>query len=321
MGGILERRGAPMNQVVRRRAFTLVEMLVVIAIIGVLIALLVPAVQKVREASARAACINNLKQIALAVNAYHTRERRLPFNTFDGEYGDGPNSRAWSWLARLLPDLDQKSLFLQGGIDKKNFVDSQVAGASIPVLLCPSDPSSIGPRLDAANLPGIPIGQTNYKGVSGSNWGDDQIGMNGSNFTTDWRNPGTNGSFDGHSFGDGIFYRLDYLRRLRMTQITDGTSNTFMIGEDVPEKTTFCSWPYSNNATGTCAIPPNVRKADGTEYEKGNWENNESFRSRHIAGLHFAMADGSVHFISNSIGLNIYRALGTIQGGERASLP
>jgi len=196
-----------------------------------------------------------------------------------------------------------------------------VMADQIGLFLCPSDDSSwSGPRSDAGNLIGFPVGQTNYKGVAGANWGDDLLGI-GPNISTDWRNPGTNGSFDGHSRGDGIFYRMDYLRLLRLTQITDGTSNTFMIGEDIPALDLYCSWPYSNNANGTCAIPPNVRGPNGQPYPPANWENAESFRSRHPGGVQFALADGGVRFISDGISLPTYRALATIRGGEAAAVP
>jgi len=300
-----------------RKGFSLVELLVVISIIGVLVALLVPAVQNIRQAADRIECANNLKQLGLAVHSFHDRERRFPYNHWDGEYGKGRNSLAWSWLARILPDLEEGNRLAEGNIDVLTLAQSPITPQTVPVFLCPSDPTShFGPRFDAGNLDGMPVGQTNYKGVSGSNWGDDLQGDDGADFPTDWRHLGANGSFDGHSQGDGIFYRLDYERPLQLIQITDGTSNTFMIGEDVPQKTWWCSWPYANNATGTCAIPPNVTKADGTDYFPWNWENNQSFRSRHPGGLQFGMADGSVRFIHDSIALQTYRALATISGGE-----
>ena len=90
---------------------------------------------------------------------------------------------------------------------------------------------------------------------------------------------------------------------------------------DLPAKNHWCSWPYANNATGTCAIPPNVLKPDGTEYSPANWQNVYSFRSNHPGGLQFAFADGSVHFIQNEIDLGTYRAMATINGGETASAP
>jgi prepilin-type N-terminal cleavage/methylation domain-containing protein/prepilin-type processing-associated H-X9-DG protein len=306
-----------MRNEIRRTAFTLVELLVVIAIIAILVSMTVPAVQRARELSARAACANNIKQVSLAVTAYHDREKRLPYNQFDGPYGNGPKSRAWSWLARILPDIEQGGLFERGGVGTLTMQASPIVAEPVAVFLCPSDPTShTGPRRDAGNLPGLAVGQTNYKGVAGANWGDDWLGDNGPNYPTDWRNPGANGSFDGHSRGDGIFYRLDYQRRLRLGQILDGTSNTFMIGEDVPGKTWWCSWPYANNANGTCAMPPNVRRRDGSDYPAHEWENNESFRSQHAGGLQFGMADGSVRFVTNGIALKTYRGMATIAGGE-----
>jgi prepilin-type N-terminal cleavage/methylation domain-containing protein/prepilin-type processing-associated H-X9-DG protein len=302
----------------RRPAFTLVELLVVLAIIAVLLALLAPAVQKIRAAAARTECSNNMRQLALAVHQHQHQHRFLPHGQFLGPYGAGPNSKAWSWLARILPFVEQGNLHSQGNIPNTTLADSGVAHLPIVVFQCPSDGSAgRGPRTDAGNLDGFPVGLTSYKAVSGANWGDDLFGV-GPVFDTDWRNKGTNGSFDGHADGDGMFYRMDYKRKLRLTDILDGTSNTFMIGEDIPEVHQWCSWPYSNNAYGTCAIPPNLNN-DGMLYEGWNWQNTWSFRSRHPGGVHFALADGSVRFISDSISLFHYRALATIRGKEIAA--
>jgi prepilin-type N-terminal cleavage/methylation domain-containing protein/prepilin-type processing-associated H-X9-DG protein len=304
--------------------FTLIELLIVIAMIGILVALAIPAVQQVRESANRMECAANLKQVALAVHSFEENYGRIPFNQYDesGDIGTGPDSKAWSWLARLLPFIEQDDLYRQAGIPNTTLAQSAATDHGVAVFLCPSDPlSSMEPRLDAGNLAGLPVGQTNYKGVSGANWGDDLEGNAGANFPTDWRNPGTNGSFDGHSDGDGIFFRTDYRRPLRFDHIRDGTSNTFMIGEDLPALSKYCCWPYANNANGTCAIPPNVKSPGGGNYPAGNWQNNESFRSRHPGGLQFATADGSVHFINDTIDLAVYRALATINGGESVSLP
>jgi prepilin-type processing-associated H-X9-DG protein len=255
------------------------------------------------------------------VHHHHDTQGRFPCNQFLGPYRGGPHSLAWSWLARLLPYVEQDTLYRQGSIPTKTLNQSGVADRTIPLLLCPADASSQnGPRLDAGNLRGFAVGQTSYKGVGGANWGDDLLG-DGPNINTDWRNPGTNGSFDGHSKGDGMFYRMDYQRKLRLEYIRDGTSNTFMIGEDICLATQWCSWPYANNSTGTCAIPPNVKRGDGSDYPKWNWQNNESFRSLHGDRLQFAFADGSVHFITDTIALPLYRAQATINGGEQVTPP
>jgi prepilin-type N-terminal cleavage/methylation domain-containing protein/prepilin-type processing-associated H-X9-DG protein len=299
----------------RRYAFTLIETLVVIAIIGICLGLLVPAVQKVREAASRIGCANNLHQIALAVHTYHDSHGAFPVDSEAGPWGPyGPQTHAWSWLARLLPYVEQEALYKQADIPTATLYQARGAVAQeIRVFLCPSDTAlGAGPRKDAADLgvwnpPFIAVGQTNYKGVSGANWawGDAR-----------WHNRGTNGSSDGLNQGDGIFCRSDFWNPRRLASITDGTSNTFMIGEDIPQKNHWCSWPYANNAVGTCAIAPNARRRNGKEYSPWDWGNVYSFRSRHPGGLQFAYADASVRFLRESIDLATYRAMATIQGGE-----
>jgi prepilin-type N-terminal cleavage/methylation domain-containing protein/prepilin-type processing-associated H-X9-DG protein len=304
-----------------RTAFTLVELLVVLAIIGILIALLLPAVMRVREASARAGCGNNLRQLALATYSFQDARGRLPFGQFLGPYGAGPDSSAWSWLAEVLPYIEQNNLYQQGGIPSRSLRGSGILDDRVPIFFCPSDNADLaGVTTSAGNLEGIPVGLTNYKGVSGSNWGadfQDRIVL----LKTDWRHQGVNGSCDGLANGDGMLFRSDWTRRLRLSDVTDGTSNTFMIGEDVPAMNWWVSWPYSNNAYGTCAIPPNVRPPGGGQYDPNHWQNTWSFRSRHPGGVDFALADGSVHFIPDSIDLEVYRALATISGGEVVSPP
>jgi prepilin-type N-terminal cleavage/methylation domain-containing protein/prepilin-type processing-associated H-X9-DG protein len=303
----------------KRCGATLLELLVVLAIIGVLAALLLVAVQRVREAASRLQCTNNLEQLALAVHAYHDTQGALPVDSLAGFEGPfGPRTQAWSWLARILPYLEQENLYRQANIPNNTLLESQdQVATTIEVFLCPSDGAALlGPRRDAADLgfyegpifpPAILVGQTNYKGVSGANWdwGEPR-----------WHNIGTNGSWDGLTYGDGIFYRSDFLTPKSLTSITDGTSQTFMIGEDIPAMNHWCSWPYANNAVGTCAIPPNVKQPDGAPYPPADWFDVYSFRSRHPNGLQFAYADGSVHFVSDSIDLATYRAMATIRGGE-----
>ena len=298
-----------------RRGFTLIELLVVIAIIAIVIGLLVVAVVKVREASNKTVCVNNLKQIALATHLYHDANKRFPYNSMPGPYGPyGASTKAWSWLARILPYIDQGNLYQKANIEVNTLYQSRdAAAARIEVFLCPSDLAfGQGPRLDAADLgmwnpPFIEGGNTNYKGVSGANWmwGDRR-----------WRNPGTNGQNDAFIQGDGLFYRDDYLAKKSFFDVTDGLSNTFMIGEAVPEKSKWTSWPYANNAVGTCAIAPNAKQRDGSDFDPWDWMNTYSFHSRHSGGLHFAFCDGTVHWVSTTIPQATYRALATIAGNE-----
>ena len=109
-------------------------------------------------------------------------------------------------------------------------------------------------------------------------------------------------------------------QRMSGTDITDSTSNTFMVGEDIPETNRWSGWAFVNHPNNTCAIPPNtlVSPATNMPYSEWDWQNVWSFKSRHPGGLNFAYADGHVQFIRNSIPLLTYRALATIRGGETA---
>ena len=146
---------------------------------------------------------------------------------------------------------------------------------------------------------------SNYKGVTGDCWG----------YGTFRNKPGDG---DGLTKGNGVFSRGDIKLKTKMASITDGTSNTFMVGEDIPEIDAHCAWFYANGSIGTCAIPPNVMKRpNGTLYDPYNdWPEIYSFRSRHSGGLNFGFCDGSVRFVSDSIALATYRALATKGSGE-----
>jgi prepilin-type N-terminal cleavage/methylation domain-containing protein/prepilin-type processing-associated H-X9-DG protein len=286
-----------------RRAFTLIELLVVIAIIAVLIGLLVPAVQTVREAASRTQCQNNLKQIGLALHSYHDRMKVFPpgfFSRVDPQDIDlGPG---WGWAAYLLDDVEQGTLKRQinFALDIGDNANSGARVQSLPVYLCPSDnpPLTSTPAHVNASL-----AFANYVGVYGSE-----------EITED------------HGGGDGIFYRNS---RTRIRDITDGTSNTLMVGER-SSRVAYSSW--TGALTGS-EVVPNLP----TEYgngssavlclghigyaEDGHTPNNplnrvEDFSSRHAGGVNFVFADGSVRFIRDSINPVVWHALGTRAGGE-----
>jgi prepilin-type N-terminal cleavage/methylation domain-containing protein/prepilin-type processing-associated H-X9-DG protein len=322
-----------------RFGFTLVELLVVIAIIAILMALLVPAVQKVRQSAARVQCQNNMKQLALACHSYYAQERTFPRDgsadpsNQTSSHGDGNGAGTgccgdsaphWSWIARLLPYIEQGDLARMANIPvgamNASSASLTVIATPLGILQCPSDNPN-QPRTDASDLSGVLVGVTNYKGVAGSNWGNDYYPTD-TQFSTPYRNQGANGSFNGLEHGDGIFWRADIRNhgRLLTRAIADGTSNTFMIGEDIPDMIVWNAWSYSNGATATCAIPPNVGvyvpPLTQTTTDTQDWPERYSFRSRHDGGLNFAMADGSVHFVSQDLAIATYRALSTIAGGE-----
>ncbi len=322
----------------RRQGFTLIELLVVIAIIAILIGLLLPAIQKVREAAAMTQCKNNLRQLAVGCLNYHDALDHFPPNYLDAY---GVNGQSWSWIAMVLPYIEQTQLYQQAGLDSQgangmptnplSVAGGAVISTPITMLRCPSDPQ-LGKTIwtDRADVSPTPVAITNYKGVAGANW-EWGIGL--------W-NPGSdpasnNTNQGGLDNGNGIFWRdsgnggwniggegTPIATYVTINMITDGTSNTFMIGESLPllSDWTGC-WAYSNNACGTCAIYPNAPQTSGQAIGAGDWPDNYSFHSSHPNGLQFAMADGSVHFISNSIAIATYRALATRNGGEGANLP
>jgi prepilin-type N-terminal cleavage/methylation domain-containing protein len=319
----------------RRRGFTLVELLVVIAIIAILIGLLLPAVQKVREAANRMACQNNLKQLALAVHNFHDTHHTFPPNSL---YTYDPTQPNWSWLAHILPELEQSGLYQAANIvgNPPNNINKSLQQIVQPVkvFLCPSDPDAYrGPVSHASNfdmndpvLGPLTYAVTCYRANIGSNWGG---GPPGSSlwWGTDpqWCNPDPNDSnpsitYDGCANGNGVIWENN--TPLRMTDITDGTSGTFMLGEALSGKDYQNSWCHMDNAIATCAYPPNAKNPlTGQDYPPDQWFNRYAFTSNHTGGVQFAMTDGSVQFIGDSINLATFRALGTRSGGEVAQLP
>ena len=319
----------------RRLGFTLVELLVVIAIIGVLVALLLPAVQAARESARRSQCSNNLKQIGLALHNYHDTYQSFPINyrprgsTFNNDYV------TYSWMQAILPFLEQKPLSdtlipadrmaLPGNLTASDTV--------IKTYLCPSDGGNRGGRMDRRSdgnevqttfhtrLKAV----TNYKACSGANW-DWNPFRNTNNVR--WPNDGNglircDGFICSNTFGTGPSNMVEVQRNMmRMATITDGTSNTFAVGECIPAWTQW-SWWYCNNAVmATCAIPLNYKRGiDKLETFHPNWDRNLGFHSQHPAGAQFCMVDGSVRFVENQINTATYRALATCEGGENISVP
>jgi prepilin-type N-terminal cleavage/methylation domain-containing protein/prepilin-type processing-associated H-X9-DG protein len=313
-----------------RRGFTLVELLVVIAIIAVLIGLLLPAVQKVREAANRTQCQNNLKQLGLAVHSYHQALANLPPNYYGGYDASGAIggytalSKSWSWLAMILPYLEQENLYHRGNIPNSTLAGSGVTNQVVKTFLCPSDPGPATYFNYSFHMAGMTVGRTNYMGVAGANWCWGSY-PNAGTVPSDNAWP----TCEANRNGDGLFWAMQYETPLRLLSITDGTSNTFMIGEEVYRPTVastganlMCfAWAHGGVTYRTCAIPPNLFKAGSAPYDASDWVNSDGFKSLHPGGLHFALADGSVRFIAESIPLSLYRALATRAGHERASVP
>jgi prepilin-type N-terminal cleavage/methylation domain-containing protein len=313
-----------------RGAFTLIELLVVIAIIAILIGLLLPAVQKVREAAARAKCQNNLKQIGIAAHAYHDTFGKLPASQY-GDYSDptafgGPyyTSRSWSFLALILPYLEQQNLYQTGNIPNATLATSSAREQPVPILLCPSDQmSALRVYLERSRYSQTPylVGLTSYKGVLGSNFNyGDYANANP---------PFVNGG-DGFWGANGLFSLDVWKAPIPLVAVADGTSNTLMVGEDIftpdyangTQPGNGFAWAHSVEATLTCAMPPNnLKHPNGTPINttsnaSSEWGSYHGFKSRHPTGVQFVFADGSGRFVQNSIPLGTYRALASYKGGE-----
>lgn len=303
--------------------FTIIELLVVIAVIALLVALLLPAIQQAREAARRTQCRNHLRQLALAVHNYENSFRYLPINRY-GDYsfsstwnGAYENSRSWSWLATILPYIDESVLWELADIPNVELQNSNYLRAQVNVFHCPSDfLSGNGTRREQSNyLRNNPyVGTTNYKGVQGANFGWGQ-----------WVNPPTDGhGIDPWDDGDGMLFAMNWVRPVRFQDVRDGLSSTLMIGEDVyeegdPGANRFglgFAWAHSVEACANAAMPINAKQADGTPCPIGDYTCRSGFKSRHPGGAHFAMGDGSVHFLRDNMALGLYRAMATRNGGE-----
>ncbi len=319
---------------VRRPGFTLVELLVVIAIIGILVGLLLPAVQKIREAACRMKCSNNLKQLGLGLHNYEGVYHNLPVAarmSWSGGYNPD-----WSWIAMILPYIEQNEAYIACNVPNDPLVNHlDITGTTWPVLLCPSDPSGITSWSNNADSYGLfQVGVTNYFACLGQNWGGDP-GPNGwasqgwpGGLDLRWCNPyddDPNGTYDGLDYGDGVFYGYqqylwgDNRPGTAFAGIRDGLSNTFMVGEGLINASYWNWWAYGNGAIRTAAIGPNARQLNGIPYDPWDWPNNFGFSSAHPGGVQIVYADGSVHFIADNIALPIYHAMATRAGGETAT--
>jgi prepilin-type processing-associated H-X9-DG protein len=239
----------------------------------------------------------------------------------------GVGAPHWSWIARILPYIEQDNVYKAAGVpDQKLNFNPPMLAVDIKTLRCPSDPATLRTRSNSADLGGTVVAVTNYKGNAGANWGSDFY-PNDSQFATGSRNgtapnDSSTPAQNGLERGDGIFWRGDIrFGNLRLTDILDGDSNTFMIGEDLPDYMAWNAWAYANGSTATCAIPPNagIDVAPATSF--GDWPNRYSFRSRHAGGLQFALADGSVRWVNETVPLQVYRAMATRKGLETLNLP
>jgi prepilin-type N-terminal cleavage/methylation domain-containing protein/prepilin-type processing-associated H-X9-DG protein len=295
----------------RQRGFTLIELLVVIAIIGVLVALLLPAVQQAREAARRTQCKNNLKQIGLALHNYHDSFNMFPSGWIGVTNGalNIYGSNGWGWAARLLPQMDQSPLYNTLNFNVSVADPSQLTQRTtkLPMFRCPTD---IGldqwTITDTAAVPLTPLATANYAGV----FGVSDLHDCASGTSTSWPLPTSYPQCG----GEGTFFHNS---KVRLADITDGTSNTFVVGEHKSNLNLNPQW-YSTWA----GVIPNAEDAIvrilGTADHTPNHPANhiDDFSSHHTGGAQFVFGDGSVKFISTNIDLNQYKSMATRSTGD-----
>ncbi len=317
-----------MNRDSGKTGFTLVELLVVITIIGILIALLLPAVQAAREAARRMQCQNNLKQIGLAMHNYEANFGSLPFG------GSGPpnNTSAYlplpTWAAMILPFLEQQGVYdlFDFRKDMVDPVNAKATSAIISAYICPTDGSpekaKEGPWGDPNNSP-----QNSIRQWYPMSMGPTRDGTTSSDSCV-YCPPGP-GSYccKGFNFGSshpignfvGLFGRSQ--RSIKFNEITDGLSNTLMGGETIPEHCPDWNGAYSRNfpVAGT-SVPLNTMETQ-TAFSYTGYFRACSYKSRHSGGGNFVIADGSVHFLNETIDYKLYNLLGDREDGIPAQIP
>jgi prepilin-type N-terminal cleavage/methylation domain-containing protein len=312
----------------RSNAFTLIELLVVVAIIALLIGLLLPAVQKVREAASRTKCTNNLHQIGLALHNYHGIYNFFP------KAGDSTNQLGF--LVYILPMIEQENLYGEFDFGPGAY-NAAVAGnytaaspyigprknelalTKVPIYLCPSSPVErpmqrpVDNTVVSETVNGVLPYTTHYYGIMGP------VGTNPQTGVAYLVDPSGNTSQAGFA-RQGIF---DYKQNVRTDMVADGLSNTLMVGEmswdDGVTGTRYRSWVRGCDTAPVCGNGKNVVNAINNHSTA--LFGNMSMGSQHPQGTNFLLGDGSVRFLSDSIDLTLYRSLASRNGGEPVIVP
>ncbi|MFO0930149.1 MAG: DUF1559 domain-containing protein [Gemmataceae bacterium] len=308
------------HPVEHRRGFTLIELLVVIAIIAILIGLLLPAVQKVREAAARMQCSNNLKQIGLALHNFHDTNGTFPASGWTTVGPGNPGGKYVGWRPLLLPYLEQENLRRIYDFNVNWWEGTNPTTAAIPVKVyqCPSAPSrSVTSAVAKAPRPAItfpaPLGVTDYEAI---------MGVQPASVNATLYNAGNRYS---------VMYRNS---QVRLTNVSDGTSTTiavvecaarpvvYRLGKEQPALSNDqgIGWadsegPFSLDGASGDGMQEGCTPANGCSYPINRKNDNEPY-SFHTGGVNCLFADGHIQFVRETVDLPTFAALCTAAAGE-----
>jgi prepilin-type N-terminal cleavage/methylation domain-containing protein/prepilin-type processing-associated H-X9-DG protein len=327
----------------RWRGFTLIELLVVIAIIAILIALLLPAVQQAREAARRTQCRGNLKQIGLACHNYHDAFKQFP-NNYDGRpilemtQGQWQNGTGcFGWLVMALPYLDQAPLYNrfnfsdQGTSSSRGWTSQNNTAQAItvlPVLMCPSNPQPNNVDCDIAGCGGGDpfnnqfVGRTDYTGNLGfiaGDWRSCTVGDGGNIPLTKTGTETIGQPLDAWGEGNSQNYLqsmngcFSFMGTCKIRDITDGSSNTILVMEDHHWRVGPTDPSQYSRDTGWASSMQVSTAANLINQRYGYNDPNKchGISSVHVGGAHILLADGSVRFISENLGINVLQAVAT----------
>jgi prepilin-type N-terminal cleavage/methylation domain-containing protein/prepilin-type processing-associated H-X9-DG protein len=308
----------------RHHGFTLVELLVVITIIGILIALLLPAVQAAREAARRMQCQNNLKQTTLALHLYHEAKQTFPYGIFNFSH------TTVSWMTFVLPYLEQENvqnLVIFGAKDSDVYRKNALAfRMKMPAYCCPSDVVGVEGMYDQQNNGGPGFSRSNVVGCFSA---DGNLVEPGAPEADGCNNDA--GLNDSVTSGKRAIFNVNVLRSI--AQVTDGTSNTVAISEIIsgPDKSSDlrgvwwtdwgCSYehryaPNSHHDAMSAASHCDPSKVY-CDASAGCWSTvHFAAGSYHPGGVNVGLVDGSGRFVNDTIDLSLWQALGSVNGGE-----
>jgi len=306
-----------------QRAFTLVELLVVIAIIGILVSLLLPAVQSAREAARRVQCQNNLKQIGLAMNLHHDSYKHFPTNGWtplwvgDPDRGAG-KEQPGGWLFNLLPFVEQVGLYRQGvsqGVDKKVLI-AQTIARPIAMYYCPSrrSPEVVDTRFTYYNAKFVKeVAKNDYAANGGTN----KQSMNNPPTSLEQADSATF-RWDESRNQNGIFH---FRSEVSISEVEDGTSNTYLVGEKyLNEDDYFIGDTPGNNETAYCGHAIDITRwtnlANRPRQDTPGLTWADSFGSAHPSSFFMALCDGSVKAMSYSVDAQVHFRLGNREDGK-----